>query len=273
MGNRGLPPKARDIVVAMIADRDGFKCSNSECQAPATYVPRLDKIMCKDLPIELEHRNGNKRDYAPSNLYLLCKGCNVGRRNSLSASDARETKERRAMGRENGHVTHGHDVTHLPPSHDHAKGIGGVPGAVCMCVQTSNLDERALLKHAFDYEHGTSAQQMNMYAEIKVREFLADYTSKHGKISRQEALRSGAAVSGASTSTVARYIEPLLAEVGGLYDDIHESYHKTWIVPRQSGESVIEPPLVSFRHYNGNGRNASESDDVRQPGAGAETPS
>ena len=163
-----------------------------------------DSRKCRGHAIELDHINGDRSDYAAENLQLLCKSCNSSKGTSTSS----------------------------PPS-DRT-----VQGAIHTCVQTCISDERSRIKHEFHFEHGTPQMQMNQFAEPIFRDWLAGYMAEHGSITKKEAIRSGSAVSGASSASIPRYLDPLIAEVGGIYDEVHEGYHKSILIPRRAEKAT-----------------------------------
>ena len=205
--NRSLGPRARKIIVDLLIRLEGRACRR--CAAPIDETYR-----CNGHTIELDHINGGPKDYDPENLSLLCKSCNLAKRNSqTSRTPARLTSMTKvSAGEGNEHTS--------------------VPSDIHMCVDILNLEERARVKHEFDYEHGTPQMQVNQYVELKFREWLVGYLREHGSITRKEAIRSGSSVANVSPATIGRYLEPLVAKVGGLLDEVHESYHKTLLILR-----------------------------------------
>ena len=207
MGNRSLGPKARKIVVDLLIRLEGRACRRCAASVDETY-------MCNGHTIELDHINGNPKDYDAGNLQLLCKSCNLANRNSrTSRTPARPASITKvSAGEGNEHTS--------------------VPSDIHMCVDIPSLDDWARVKHEFDYEHGTPQMQVNQYAELKFREWIVGYLREHGSITRKEAIRSDSSVANVSPATIGRYLEPLLAKVGGILDEIHEGYHKTILILR-----------------------------------------
>ena len=209
MPNRSLTTKKRDVVVDLLIQRDGAMCRR--CRAPIDQ-----SYQANGHTIELDHINGNPKDYRADNLQLLCKSCNVSKRNSKTSTSSTWPLSTPEQPRST-------------PQKD-----AGTPSDIYMCVKTSEMDERARIKHEYDYEHGTPQMQVNQYAEIKFRRWLTEYIAEHGSITKKETLKSGSSVALVSPATIDRYLQPLTAEVGGIYDEIHMNYHKTVLVPRKS---------------------------------------
>lgn len=181
---RRLQSTTRLWVYRCLVIRDGEECSNchkkpSPAVSAASYPPK------KRVVLEIDHIDGNKHNWSPSNLQLLCKSCNV-------------TKENQARG----------ERRKRPSAVNERERLEGLPGTRIA---------REFISFA---EDAPATMQANALYELSFRAWILGQLEASEAIDKKEAVRSGAEVAGCSPTTTARYLEKLVSAVGPLEEVI-----------------------------------------------------
>ncbi len=162
--------------------QNGFSAAQNSASGagPATHNGHSRR---RKITLEIDHVDGNFRNNTEENYRLLCKSCNVaeGNRKRLP-SDLRE-RERESRR------TEGHSATRVA-------------------------------KLSVDYSTGDAAMRANQLYEDKFRQWLLKTLAQSISVEKQEAINSGAELTGCSTLTAARYLSKLTSLAGPLCEII-----------------------------------------------------
>jgi hypothetical protein len=191
---------ARYLVYQFLCQRDGEQCK--DCGAVPTnpisavrievnsaaggvsYIPsaapkrRAEK---GEITLEVDHLNEDKSDNRPENLQLLCKTCNV-------------TKQNRARSNR--------------------------PSDLSVCVRERMRAEGCsgtrVAKAVVNYGSGSAEMQAAQMYELPFRRWLMGILRSTDFVGKEDAIYSGAEITGASITTVDRYLKKLTSSAGPL---------------------------------------------------------
>ena len=131
--------------------------------------------------LEIDHINEDKSDERPENKQLLCKSCNVGKQN-------------RARSKR--------------------------PSDLRVCVRERMRQEGCsatrVVKTAVDYASGSAEMQAAQLYELPFRRWLMQVLRNTDHVGKEDAIYSGAEITGASITTVDRYLKKLTSSAGPL---------------------------------------------------------
>jgi hypothetical protein len=185
-------------VYPLIAERDGEYCLACFCETGQKRGPGSVKL-------EIDHADGNRYNWSPSNLHLLCKTHNLKYR-SLSVRQhaalmaTYSAKNERVCVRENRYLG--------------ATRRGGL------------------------YQQGSPEMKINSMAEINWLEFMTAWITEHGSISKEDAVNAGAiAADDVSVQTTARYLTKHIS-ILGRFKEIKDSGTKR-VVFRQDTKITV----------------------------------
>jgi len=153
-------------IYPLIAERDGEYCLACFIETGQRRGPRAVKL-------EIDHADGDRRNWSPDNLHLLCKVHNIKMRSlsvrahvSLMAGYSAENVRERVRNNE-----------YLPAT-----------------------------KRTGAYKQGSPEMLVNSIAEVKWLEFMHGMVDGNGSISKEDAINAGAiAADDISIQTTARY--------------------------------------------------------------------
>lgn len=191
---------ARYLVYQFLCQRDGEQCK--DCGAVPTnpisavrievnsaaggvsYIrsaaPQRRAEKC-EITLEIDHFNEDKADNQPENLQLLCKSCNVAKQNRAR-------------------------------SHR--------PSDLSVCVRERMRQEgrsaTRVVKTAVDYASGSAEMQAAQLYELPFRGWLMQVLRNTDHVGKEDAIYSGAEITGASITTVDRYLKKLTSSAGPL---------------------------------------------------------
>lgn len=128
--------------------------------------------------LEIDHIDGNPANHDPMNLRLLCHSCNI--KTALERS---------------------HKIT----SEHHG---------VFVEREGENLSATAKIKAKLDYQRGSLEMQANDYFELSFRNYITAKIKQKGEIEKEDAIGSGAEVSGASVNACRNYLIKMTSSEG-----------------------------------------------------------
>ena len=114
--SKRLKGPARDIVYAVLVDRDGERCAI--CKKPPNQTP--------EEVLEIDHVDGDSTHNALPNYRLLCKACNVGEENKrrVPQPNGKNGAAGNVMSTESlklGSYTNGHHSAQVPGGRERKK--------------------------------------------------------------------------------------------------------------------------------------------------------
>ena len=135
-----------------------------------------------NINLEIHHIDGNPCNSDPLNLRLLCHSCNI------------KTEIKRNKNSRSKH--HG----------------------VIVERGRKKLDATSKIKDKVDYQKGSAEMQANDYFELAFRNWLIAYIIIHKAITKDEAIASGAEITGASINACRNYLLKFKSEAGPGYE-------------------------------------------------------
>lgn len=172
--------------------RDGEQCC--DCGAIPTTRNGLD----------IDHIDGDKNNYDPLNLRLLCRHCNVVRENKARA---------------------------------HEKGDSG-PSAQGEREREKGQPSTRLAKEAVDYKGGSIEMQACFLFELDYRDWVLKEVKQRGSFLKKEAIFAGAEIVGCSPTTTSKYLAKLTSSAGPI-QEYRDKLGDTLLIPR-NGHRPIE---------------------------------
>ncbi|MCJ7654945.1 MAG: HNH endonuclease [Dehalococcoidia bacterium] len=158
--------------------------------------------LCRKIPttrngLDIDHIDGDKNNYAPTNLRLLCRSCNVmlGNKSRLHKKTSLGPSDRREREREEGN-----------PS-------------------------TRLVKEAVDYKGGSVEMQASFLFELDYREWVLAQVKRGGALLKKEAIFAGAELVGCSPTTTSKYLAKLTSAAGPL-EECRDKLGDTLLIPR-----------------------------------------
>jgi len=147
-------------------------------------------LVCRRRPpavnrLEIDHADNNTSNWDPDNLHLLCQRCNLKLR-QLSTRDHKKL------------IRHYSAINVSERERD----LGN--------VSTHQV------KELVDYRSGSTEMQANSYYETKYREWLLSGIKNNGFITKEDAVNSGAEVTGCNPITTSRYLAKMTSSAGVL---------------------------------------------------------
>ncbi len=130
-----------------------------------------------DVVLEIDHINEDSSDDRPQNLQLLCKSCNVTKRNQRPSDFWVRARER---------------------------------------MRTEGCPATRIGKAAVDYRRGSAEMQAACQYEPVFRSWVLGVLRSTDHVAKDDAINSGAEISGASISTCERYLKKLTSSAGPL---------------------------------------------------------
>lgn len=134
-----------------------------------------------DITLEIDHINEDKNDERPENKQLLCKTCNV-------------SKQNRARSKR--------------------------PSVLSVCVRERMRQEGCaatrVSKAVVNYRGGSAEMQAAQMYELPFRRWLMQVLRSTDHVGKEDAIYSGAEITGASITTVDRYLKKLTSSAGPL---------------------------------------------------------
>jgi hypothetical protein len=146
-------------------------------------------VICKKNPsqiyLEIDHIDGNQNNNDLDNLCFMCKRHNCEMRGKSSAEHRKIVQTYRLRNEKE---------------------------------RDNNLDSPAtrFAKRVIDYHDGSVEMKANRLFEIHFISWLMDKLKAVGEITRKEAIRSGAFITGGNTQTIGRYLDKLVSDEGPL---------------------------------------------------------
>lgn len=176
---RRMSTLTRAYVYAFLVLRDGPDCRL--CHTPPTTPAGHD----------VDHLDNDSHNWAPSNLRLLCRSCNVARENT-----------RRGQAR----------------LHETPDSIPSDPTCERAITARNRAVGTELARETLDYQAGSAEMRANDLYEMPYRAWVLDQVRERGFLTVQTAMASGAELVGCSTVTAARYLAKLTSEAGPLQE-------------------------------------------------------
>jgi len=205
------------VVYPLIAERDGEYCL-------ACFIETGQRRGPKSVKLEIDHADGDRRNWAPSNLHLLCKAhnikyrsLNVKRHSSLMATYSAENERGRVWERKYQPAT----------------------------------------KRTGAYQLGSPEMQVNSIAEVNWLEFMHNMIETNGSISKDDAINAGAiAADDVNPQTTERYWKKHTSILGRFKEIKLDGIR--YAVLRQEQQNTPS----GARSRNGNGHKAGALDDT-----------
>jgi hypothetical protein len=202
MGRR-LSTNTRAWVYRFLMLRDGEACRTCGLNPSGALVHH-----------EVDHIDHDPTNWAPDNLQLLCKPCNVAKEN-----------RRRRNGRARLHEIK------LPPgrapsNNNHEGGRG--------------RDLGSILKEAVGYEDAGAELRLNARYEPMYRAWVVNQVLEHGFLGKAEAINGGAEYSGCNPKTAKHYLDKLTSTVGPLLE-ARDMLNMPIIVPKPEPQPEQQP--------------------------------
>jgi len=175
-------------------------------------------ILCGEshCKLQIDHRNGNPNNNEPENLCLLCASCNK-KLQCLTPEQHKSLIKKRCA----------HNIRVRES----------------LCGNTATVIARAEI----DYTAGSVQMQANGRYEPQFREWLLDTIQKMGYFPLDDAMYSGAEVTGGSSETMQRYIKKMTSSKGVLELVTNERRQK--VLKYKNGHNG--------NGHNGNGHNGA----------------
>lgn len=129
--------------------------------------------------LEIDHIDGNSKNNTEENYRLLCKSCNVAESNRRRSSSDLFVCVQRRRRREGNSATR-------------------------------------VARTAVDYSTGGAEMRANQIYEVRFRNWLLGTLNGTDHLEKDDAINSGAEITGCSTSTAARYLSKLTSSAGPL---------------------------------------------------------
>lgn len=182
-------------------------------------------------PLQIDHVDGNPSNRSPSNLKLLCRSCNL----SLRWKSAAEHKE---------------IISYYGAKNERER------------KRLKTRDEKTVLrdeqfkrlKRILECSSGSVEIKLSSDYQIDFVIWLLDYLVDYKQIPYKEARASGAYITGASTETINRYLEPLISGAGPLKVDRGLI---TFKFPMMELTTIKDPTRNTNHNHNGNGHNGN----------------
>lgn len=86
-----------------------------------------------------------------------------------------------------------------------------------VCERESERER--IIEHETERRSGSAEMQVNALAEKHWRDWLYEKLEKEGSITKKEAINGGAFIAGCSPITISRYLDKLLSDAGGLWEE------------------------------------------------------
>lgn len=195
-----LNKNARYLVYQFLCQRDGEKCKHcgevptnpistallepNSAVGGVSYIPsKAARLRSKkgQIVLDVDHVNEDKNDWRPDNLQLLCRRCNV-------------TKQNRARSKR--------------------------PSDLSVCVRERMREEGCaatrVSKAVVNYRSGSAEMQAAQMYELPFRRWLMQVLRSTDHVGKEDAIYSGAEITGASITTVDRYLKKLTSSAGPL---------------------------------------------------------
>ena len=158
--------------------------------------------ICKKIPttqngLDIDHIDGDKNNYAPRNLRLLCRHCNV----------VLENKSRL------------HEKTNLGPSDRGER------------EREEGQPNTRLVREVVDYKGGSVEMQASFLFELDYREWVLAQVKRGGALLKKEAIFAGAELVGCSPTTTSKYLAKLTSAAGPL-EEYRDKLGDTLLIPR-----------------------------------------
>jgi len=158
--------------------------------------------ICKKNPttrngLDIDHIDGDKNNYDPLNLQLLCRHCNV----------VKENKSRL------------HEISYLGPSDRGER------------EREEGNPSTRLVKEAVDYKGGSVEMQASFLFELDYREWVLLQVKGRGALLKKEAVFAGAELVGCSPTTTSKYLAKLTSAAGPL-QEYKDKLGDTLLIPR-----------------------------------------
>jgi hypothetical protein len=131
------------------------------------------------ITLEIDHINDVKSDNRPENLQLLCKGCNVTKRNRRPSDLYVCVSER---------------------------------------LRSDGQPNTRIAKSVVDYTQGSPEMQAANYYEPRFRNWLLGVLASTDFLAKDDIINSGAEIAGCSTATASRYLVKLTSSAGPLLE-------------------------------------------------------
>ena len=136
----------------------------------------------KGAKLEIDHIDGNPANHDHLNLRLLCHSCNI----------------KTVIGR------------NKKPRHKHH--------GVFVERDIKNLDATTRIKQKVDYQKGSKEMQANDYYELGFRNWLTAKLLNRKEIEKDDAIASGAEITGASINACRNYLLKFTSNEGPAYE-------------------------------------------------------
>ena len=228
MPNRWSSKKRADIY-DRIVERDGHRCA--ACGVPGPTGKRS---------LEIDHVDNDKENGAWGNLQLLCKPCNVTKRNKFQAELAelgREYRRQRHDYRRQRHpngdfAPEGQQRGIVPPPSDCVRNFS----------HTHTAQAARSLKLLLGYEQGSSELQANLSYEMPWLSWITQKLHELGHMTIKEAKNGGALAVGCSPFTASRYLDKYSSSEGPLRKSM-DLFQYPVVVLRDRAPVEAEVPL------------------------------
>jgi len=146
-------------------------------------------LICGRVPpavrLEIDHADGDERNWEADNLHLLCKNHNIGMRGL--------------------------------PAAEHVKLILAYSAKnVCVREREVGCESTLMSRENIDYSSGSAEMKANNIYEMRFREWVLTEVNRLGSLPLKEAVNSGAEVVGCNPVTASRYLDKLTSAIGPL---------------------------------------------------------
>lgn len=179
-----------------LAVRDGNKCDRCgkvstfqvdiKTQNPTTQNKAVVKApTTQNDDMDIDHKDGNPRNWNPDNLRLLCPNCNRGIENARRSSKPHSAN------------LHTHTAQELATNQR-------LPG------RSSTHIAHAVI----DYSNGTAQMQASFLFVCKARDYFINRIREQGYASKEDLIFSGAEVAGCSPDAAKSYLQKMTSSAG-----------------------------------------------------------
>lgn len=134
------------------------------------------------ITLEVDHINGNIRDWREENLRLLCKSCNVAESNRRRSPSDFSLSHKRRLRKQGNPATQ-------------------------------------VIRNAVDFTLGPPQMQANNYYEPRFRNWLLARFDETDCLDKRDVINSGAEIAGCSTATAVTYLDKLTSSAGPLLEE------------------------------------------------------
>ena len=253
---------------------------------------RAEQVDLAD-PLEIDHVDNDRHNWSMSNLQLLCKSCNVTKRNQFAAgrttrveqviypAENRPQLQSRTpiLPAENPNVpprngvgsTSPHRATIPTPNKERERDSRFL--CACDLIPDPHYqgEHPQVRKELANYPNGSTEHQANFFFHTDYLAWLYSYIAEHGFISTTQAVDAGAMATGGNVQTIGKYLRPLKSFLGPLQETEDMIGQKVLVFKEGVNLQSLVPELRSRNGAHAEGQSEPPpTADPRSSGASAE---